>query len=142
MADIEFNFEDNVMEVKRAAKGALDRALLEVSAELVSQTARNTPVKTGQLKSSWAANVQASDEQGVAIIGSPLEHSVWVEFGTGQYALNGDGRIGGWAYKDEETGETIWTHGSRPRRPLWNAYRILKNKIIKRIQEVFKEGMK
>lgn len=142
MADIEFNFKDNKLEVKRAAISAVDRALLEVSAELVSQTARNTSVKTGQLKGSWAANVQASEEQGVAVIGSPLEYAVWYEFGTGEYALNGDGRIGGWAYKDEETGKTIWTHGSRPRRPLWNAYRTLKNKIIKRMQEVFKEGLK
>ena len=100
--DIQFSFKDNKVEVQRAMTDAMDGALLEVSAELVSQTARNTAVDTGQLKGSWSANVTKDDEKYTAIIGSPLERAIWYEFGTGEYALNGNGRKGGWFYKDEK----------------------------------------
>jgi hypothetical protein len=133
--DIQFNFKDRRVEVKRAAEDAIDAVLLEVSAELVSQTARNTPVDTGQLKGSWAANVTNDGDKYTATIGSPLEYAIWQEFGTGEYALKGDGRKGGWAYEDPKTGKRIFTFGNRPRRMFWNAFTSLKDKMIKRIQD-------
>ena len=133
MANVQFDFKDNRVEVKGAMSTAIGTALLEASAELVSQTAQNTRVDTGQLKGSWAANV----EENVATVGSPLENAIWEEFGTGEYALNGDGRKGGWAYEDPDTGETIWTHGKRPTRAFWNAYTTLKPKLIKHMKDVF-----
>lgn len=133
--DIQFNFKDNRIEVKRAAEDAIDAALLEVSAELVSQTARNTAARTGQLKGSWAANVANDGDVYTATIGSPLERAIWYEMGTGNYALKGNGRKGGWAYEDPKTGERIWTLGMRPRRPLWNAFTTLKARLIKHIQD-------
>lgn len=134
--DIQFSFKDHRVEVNRAMDDAVDAALLEVSAELVSQTARNTAVDTGQLKGSWAANVTKNGDGYTATIGSPLQNAIWEEFGTGEYALEGNGRKGGWAYEDPKTGETIWTHGKRPRRAFWNAYTALKDKMIKHIEDV------
>lgn len=143
MANVSFNFKDNRVEVKGAMSNAISTALLEAAAELVSQTAQNTPVKTGQLKGSWKADVREVDNgTSVATIGSDVEHAIWVEFGTGDYALNGDGRKGGWAYEDEKTGESIWTRGMKPRRPFWNAYTTLKPKLIKHMQDVFRGTMK
>lgn len=142
-ASVTFNFKDNRVEVKDAMSTAIGKALLEASAELVSQTASNTPVKTGQLKGSWKADVKDVEVgESVAVIGSPLERAIWVEFGTGDYALNGDGRKGGWAYEDPDTGETVWTHGMRPRRPFWNAYSTLKPTLIKHMKDVFGVTMK
>ena len=140
MADVQFNFKDNRVEVKSAMTNAMDGALLEVSAELVSQTARNTAVDTGQLKGSWAADVANSDTQCTATIGSPLENAIWEEFGTGEYALQGNGRKGGWFYEDAE-GNGHFTHGKRPRRAFWNAYSTLKAKMIKHIQDTIRGGM-
>lgn len=140
MADVQFNFKDNRVEVKRAMTNAMDAALLEVSAELVSQTARNTAVDTGQLKGSWAADVTKSDTQYTAVVGSPLENAIWEEFGTGEYALQGNGRKGGWFYEDAE-GNGHFTHGKRPRRAFWNAYNSLKAKMIKHIQDTIRGGM-
>lgn len=77
MADIEF--VDNSIKVNRAIEDAIGAFLLEASGELVSQTARNTPVDTGQLKGSWKANVDES--AGEAVIGSELENAIWNEFG-------------------------------------------------------------
>jgi hypothetical protein len=133
VATVHFNFEDNRVEIEGAMDTAIGAALLEASAELVSQTARNTRVDTGQLKGSWTAHV----EENVATIGSPLENAIWEEFGTGEYALNGNGRKGGWAYEDPKTGETVWTRGKRPTRAFWNAYTTLKPVLIKHMKDTF-----
>lgn len=141
MADVEFNYETNSVVINKTMCNKVEALLLEVSAEIVSQTARNTPVKTGQLKGSWQAKLTDDGVEYTTTIGSPLERAIWVEFGTGDHALNGDGRKGGWAYEDEKTGETIWTHGMKPKRPFFNAYSRLKNKIIKHIQSEFRKGL-
>lgn len=143
MGNATVTFEDNTVKVKGAMQTAIGKALLEVSTELVGQTARNTKVKTGKTKGSWKAKVkEVENGESVAIIGSDYDNAIWEEFGTGDYALNGDGRKGGWAYEDPATGETIWTHGKRPRRPFWNAYTLLKDKLIKHIQDVIGVTMK
>lgn len=138
LADIEF--KDFSIEVKGAMNDLAAQVLEEVAGELESQTKRNTAVKTGQTKNSWTHNVKSDKDQHTATIGSPLQNAIWEEFGTGDYALNGDGRKGGWFYEDEE-GHGHFTHGKKPRRPFWKAYTALKNKMIKHIQDVFKGGL-
>lgn len=133
-------FKDYSIEVKSSMKDLASNVLEEVCGELESQTKRNTAVDTGQTKNSWTHTVQTSDTETTGTIGSPLQNAIWEEFGTGEYALNGDGRKGGWFYEDEQ-GEGHFTHGKKPRRPLWKAYNSLKNKIIKHIQDVFKGGL-
>ena len=132
MADVEFI--DNRVVVKRALEDAVGKYLIEASGELVGKSARNSRVKSGQTKGSYKANVD--ENNGTAYIGSNLENAIWEEFGTGEYALHGDGRKGGWFYEDEK-GEGHFTHGKQPKRPLHNAFvskkgtceRIIKDKI-------------
>lgn len=124
MADIKF--EDYRVTVKDALSSKIVAFLHEIGGEFVSQTARNSRVKTGQTKGSWDYQVNESDSS--VTIGSPLENAIWEEFGTGEYALNGDGRKGGWYYVDE-SGNGHFTHGKSPNRALWNALQTLKPKI-------------
>ena len=133
-------FKDFSIQVKAAMKDIAPKVLEEVAGEIESQVKRNTAVDTGQTKNSWTHRVQSSGDQHTATIGSPLQNAIWEEFGTGEYALNGDGRKGGWFYVDEK-GKGHFTHGKHPRRPLFKAYTTLKNKIIKRIQDAFKGGL-
>lgn len=91
MADVEFI--DNRVVVKRALEDAVGKYLIEASGELVGKSARNSRVKSGQTKGSYKANVD--ENNGIAYIGSDLENAIWEEFGTGEYALHGDGRKGG-----------------------------------------------
>lgn len=134
MADIKF--EDYRNNVKNALSDRAIASLHEIGGEFVSQTARNSRVKTGQTKGSWDYQV---DEQTLQfVIGSPLENAIWEEFGTGEYALNGDGRKGGWYYVDEK-GAGHFTYGKRPNRALWKAYETLKPKILKFLEEQLKE---
>lgn len=137
--DVKFNFEDNRVEVLNAFEDAINAFLLEASAEIVAQTARRTPVDSGELKGSWAAVVDEADH--IATVGSPLENAIWTELGTGEHALEGNGRKGGWWYQDKDTGEWHHTTGKKPVRMLHNAFVVSKAKIIRRAEQVLKGRM-
>lgn len=128
-------FEDYTIQVQNAMDDKINAVLEECAGELESAVKRNTRVDTGQLKNSWQHKVD--DDKHIATIGSPLENSIWEEFGTGEFALGGNGRKGGWAFKDAE-GDWWKTNGKRPSRAFWNAYNSLKSKIISHIQNSLK----
>lgn len=129
-------FHDYTIKVKEAMDDGIIAVLEECAGELESQAKRNSRVDTGKTKNSFRHKVV--DSEHTAYIGSDDENAIWEEFGTGEYALNCDGRKGGWAYEDPKTGETIWTYGKTPSRAFWNAYTTMKDKIINRIQNFFK----
>lgn len=133
MADVQFT--DNTINVEAAISELSVAFLYEAVAELQSQTARNSRVKTGQTKGSWETRVDENYLEG--IVGSNLENAIWEEFGTGEYALNDDGRKGGWFYVDE-MGVGHFTHGKKPNRALHNAFEEKKSVIIKIAQEKLK----
>lgn len=126
-------FTNNSVQVKNALNDATIAYLYEVGGELETQVKRNTRVKTGQTKGSW--NHIVDESKGVCTVGSPLENAIWEEFGTGEFAINGDGRKGGWIYKDEK-GETHFTKGKKPSRAFMTAYTDLKPAIINRAKQV------
>ena len=128
-------FEDYTIKVKDAIDDRINAVLEECAGELESQAKRNSRVDTGKTKNSFRHKVD--DESHTAYIGSSDENAIWEEFGTGEYALHGDGRKGGWFYVDGK-GNGHFTHGKKPSRAFWKAYTSTKNKIIKRIQEFMK----
>lgn len=133
-------FEDYSMKVKAKLDDATIAFLHEAAAELKSQAQRNqTRVDTGQTKGAW--DYKVDEGAGVATIGNPQENAIWEEFGTGEHALNGDGRKGGWKYKDGE-GNWHFTRGKKPLRAFWKAYTSSKTKIIKRAEQVIGGKMK
>jgi len=138
MANIKFI--DHSEEVKAVIAELAESSLEEACGELESQVKRNTAVATGQTKNSWQHRVTKSGEDYVGAVGSDYENAIWEEFGTGDYALHGNGRKGGWFYVDAK-GDGHFTHGKKPRRPFHKAYTTLKNKLIKFIQDRFKGGL-
>ena len=133
MADVEF--KDFSIQVKAAIDDRINAVLEECAGELESQVKRNTRVKTGKTKNSFQHKVD--DDKHIAYIGSNYENAIWEEFGTGEYALEGNGRKGGWFYEDEK-GDGHFTYGKKPSRAFYKAYTSLKNKIIKHIQDSLK----
>lgn len=133
MADVKF--EDFSVKVIGAMNDKVNVALEECAGELESAAKRNTMVDTSKTKNAWKHHVD--DDNHEATIGNTEENSIWEEFGTGEHALNGDGRKGGWVYKDA-VGEYHYTTGKKPSRALWKAFTNLKSKIINRIQDVMK----
>lgn len=128
-------FQDNSAKVKDALNDATEAWLDEAAGELEAQVKRNTKVDTGQLKNSWTYKVDES--KGEATIGSPLENAIWEEFGTGQYALHGDGRKTPWVYKDDK-GKWHTTIGKHPHRALNNAFTTLKSALKARLEQILK----
>lgn len=128
-------FEDNSLKVKAALNKKTIAWLHEAAGELESQVKRNTRVDTGQLKNSWTNKVDESN--GTATIGSSLQNAIWEEFGTGQYALHGDGRRTAWTYKDRK-GKWHRTSGKRPSRALNNAFTSSKGKLKARLEQILK----
>ena len=133
MAKVEF--KDYSLQVKEAMSDHINIVLEECAGEIESQTKRNSRVDTGKTKNSFRHVVD--DSKHIATIGSSDENAIWEEFGTGEHALKGNGRKGGWKYVDEN-GNGHFTHGKKPSRAMWNAYISLKSKLIKHIQDSLK----
>ena len=132
-------FHDYSMKVKAALDEAAKAYLYEAGGEVEAQVKMNSRVGTGQLKNSWTYKVD--EGSCVCTIGSPLENAIWEEFGTGEYALNGDGRKGGWYYKDEK-GKWHHTYGKKPHRAFKRAFDSLKPALIRRAEQVLKGQFK
>lgn len=132
-------FQDFSIQVKGAISDRVNAALEECAGELESQVKRNFDtsgrVDTGRTKNSFRHVVY--DNTHTAYIGSDLENAIWEEFGTGEHALNGDGRKGGWRYKDEK-GEWHHTTGKKPSRAFWRAYTSLKTAIVRRLESAMR----
>lgn len=131
-------FKDNRENVKERLKQCGIAWLYEASGELGGQVARNQRVRTGRTKGSWRNIVD--DGRMEAYVASDAMNAVYEEFGTGEYALDGNGRKGGWWYRDEK-GKFHFTRGKKPHRPLYRAYIMLKDRIIARADELFGEMM-
>lgn len=132
MTDVQF--VDNSVQVINTIGDTVNAFLEEAAGELESQVKRNSRVDTGQLKGSWTHELEESKQE--AIVGSPLENAIWEEMGTGEYALNGNGRKGGWFYKDVH-GKGHFTYGKRPSRAFHNAKTTCEPKIVQAAKDKF-----
>ena len=133
MADVQF--DDFSFKVMDAMDDAINAVLEECAGELESAVKRNSRVDTGKTKNSFQHRVNTAEHE--AYIGSNDINAIYEEFGTGEYALQGNGRKGGWSYKDEK-GEWHHTHGKKPSRAFHKAYISMKSKIINRIENSLK----
>lgn len=167
MAGVEF--QDNRIEVKGALNDAAIAYLYEAAGELEAQTVRNTrqgkKYRGKQATNLWKHKVDEEDK--IATVGSPDEAAYWEELGTGEYALNHDGRKGWWVYvegndsprgnqqyyTEKEAKQTAAylrskgldahaTNGIEPNRPLHRAFTALKSALIRRAEKVIGGQMK
>lgn len=128
-------FTDNSAQVKAMLSDGVKAFLYESDGELQAQTMRNSRVDTGQTRGSYQYKVSEGASESTVHVGSNLQNAIWEEYGTGEYALHGDGRKGGWFYKDAR-GQGHFTKGKRPNRPLYNAFNSLREKLKRRLGEI------
>ena len=124
-------FTDFSLQVKAAMSDNIIAKLEECAAEIESQTKRNSRVKTTQTKISFQHKVVESEL--TAYVGSSYINAIYEEYGTGEFALNGNGRKGGWYYVDDD-GNGHWTHGKKPSRAMWHAYTSLRKACEKQLE--------
>lgn len=87
----------------------LKKALTDCCLWVMNDARKKCPVDIGTLRNSITYEVY--DDYGE--VGSNLEYAPYVEFGTGKFAVNGDGRKTRWSYQDEE-GNWHSTLGQEP----------------------------
>lgn len=159
-------FQDFRIQVKDALDDKAIAYLHEAAGELEAQTKRNTrqghKYRGKQATSLWQYSVDEGRK--VATVGSPDEAAYWEELGTGEYALNKDGRKGWWVYvegndtpraqqkkyTEAEAKETAAflrsqgldahaTNGQEPNRPLFRAFTSLKSALVRLAEESLRE---
>ena len=159
-------FHDFSIKVTEALEECAVQFLEEASSEIESQAKKNSDFAPRSLKNEWDHIVDEGEKE--ATIGHPKQLALWMEFGTGEFAKNGDGRKGYWIYIEgqgssagsnsrsysslEEAKQAMAilrskglpahiTKGHKPMRMLESAFETKKSKIIKRANKIFKEGM-
>ena len=130
------SFSSNSEKVKEAVDNAVGRWLEETASVLESEAKERTGADTGRTRAAWT-HITDSDA-GEAVVGNPMKNALWEEFGTGEYALDGNGRKGGWSYEDHE-GSWHFTKGKKPKRPLQRAFEAEKGKALRRMENIAKE---
>lgn len=157
-------FEDYSVECKNAIKEKAIIFLEEVGGELRSRTQRNSRRKTSKTADSYEYKVD--EGQQAVHVGSNYDNAIWEELGTGEYAVNGDGRKGWWVYVTggsssssssskgksysspaqakravailkEQGLDAHMTKGKTANRPLLKAYQSFKSGIIARAEQIF-----
>lgn len=148
-------FTDNSIEVKSEINKKSLKWLEEIASELESQVIKNSRTDTGVTKNAWK---HYTDEgEGKSYVGNEFENALWEEFGTGEFAINGDGRKTAWYAPVEgylgrkkptyngkveivhgKNGKAYYkTNGKKPNRALTKAFEKVKPKALKRAEEIF-----
>lgn len=131
-------FTDNSVKVRNNLESAVQSFLYEAGGELQAQIIRNSRTDTGQTKGSYKYKVIKDSNEMTVYVGSDYENAIWEEFGTGEYALNGDGRKGKWVYQSKKDDNFYTTTGKKPNRPMYKAFNSLKSKLKNRLKSVLK----
>ena len=144
-------FLDFSVKVTEAMEEALIAGLHEAAGELEARTVRNSRQSHtyGDIRATALWKHKVDEGAMEASVGSPHEAGFWEEFGTGEHALNKDGRKGWWVYvegQDSGTGgksyatkeeaeqaaaflkrvkklDAYATNGIEPNRPLHRAFK-------------------
>lgn len=115
----------------------MESKMLKAAQFVEGEAREKAPKRTGNLKGSIESKVERQGNTIIGTVFTPVEYAPYQEFGTGLFAVNGDGRKTPWAYEDELTGETVFTRGNRPHPFLAPALR--ENKDV--VMHILKEGL-
>lgn len=159
-------FQNFTVKVTEAIEDALIAGLYEAAGELEARTVRNSRQghSYGGTKATALWDHRVNEGSMEASVGSQQEAGYWEEFGTGEHALNGNGRKGWWVYvegQDSGSGgksystkeeaeeaadflrrvkklDAYATNGIDPNRPLHRAFASGKNAV----EAIFAEKLK
>lgn len=93
------------------------RIVVETAQIILSEAKARAPVDDGSLRDS--IEMEVKDGGLLAIVRVTAHYAVYVEYGTGIYAVEGNGRQTPWTYYSEKLGRYVTTKGMRPQ-PFWD----------------------
>lgn len=127
---------DSVNELldEAALRNGLGRALA-----LVERSAKQkAPKGTGELRRSITSRIDKEGDELVGYVFTPLEYAPYVEYGTGLFAENGNGRKDvPWHYQDDE-GKWHTTSGMEPQPYMRPALQENREEVLRIIKEALK----
>jgi HK97 gp10 family phage protein len=92
----------------------LEMAMGKACALVERSAKQKAPKITGELRNSITSRVETTNNEVIGIVFTPLEYAPYVEYGTGLFAENGNGRKDvPWYYMDD-FGEWHSTSGMEP----------------------------
>ena len=108
---------------------------MQDACNLVEGAAKDkAPKDTGALRRSITSKIEINGSEIDGIVFTPLEYAPYIEYGTGLYAENGNGRQTPWVYRDDK-GKYHYTPGQHPPPFLRPALNENKDEIIQIIKE-------
>lgn len=127
------------VQLENLANIDLTKALTKACYLVENSAKEKVPVNTGYLQRSITHEVEGN----VGIVGTNTEYAPYIEFGTGLFAEEGNGRQTPWRYQTPD-GQWHTTKGRNPQpflRPAFdenvsNVERIIKEELSKTIKEV------
>lgn len=123
---------------KLADPNKLEAALGKACALVERSAKQKAPKGNGELRRSITSKVDMSEQQGIVF--TPLEYAPYVEYGTGLFAEDGNGRQDvPWHYQDEK-GEWHTTSGMKPQPYMRPALDENRADIIRIIKEGITSG--
>jgi HK97 gp10 family phage protein len=116
-------------------EAALTNAMKRAMAVVERSARQKAPKDTGALRRSITSEVEREGDELVGTVFTPLEYAPYVEYGTGKFAVNGDGRKDvPWHYQDDK-GEWHTTSGQKPQPFMGPALNENREEILRIIKE-------
>lgn len=136
MENIEFDGYDKILYKlnKLYDLDGIQKAVGKAAALVEREAKQKAPKDTGVLRRSIKSKVEADENTVNGSVFSPLEYAPYVEYGTGLFAENGNGRKTGWVYEDDK-GEKHFTKGQHHQPYMRPALNENREKIIALIKE-------
>lgn len=105
-------FERAVNRFEKEYIKAIKRVIADTAELIQSQAQALAPVDDGNLRQSIEIRYFNRGLSAEIIVGA--HYALYVNYGTGIYAENGDGRKDPWVYYSEKLGRFVYTVGQRP----------------------------
>ena len=136
MAEVEFKGLDKIIaKLDKMQDTSTIVSAMQDACDLVEGAAKDkAPKDTGALRRSITSKIEVNGSEIDGIVFTPLEYAPYVEYGTGLFAENGNGRQTPWVYRDDK-GNYHYTHGQHPQPFLRPALNENKDEIIQIIKE-------
>ena len=125
MAEI-INLDKLRLKLDSFTQSDIEKALNKSCLAVENEAKKQCPVDTGDLRNSITHEV----EDNVGYVGTNKEYAPYVEYGTGIFASEGNGRDTPWSYQDDE-GNWHTTIGQKPQPFLEPAAQTKKTLVIK-----------
>ena len=136
MAEIEFKGLDKIIaKLDKMQDTSTIVSAMQDACDLVEGAAKDkAPKDTGALRRSITSKIEVTGSEIDGIVFTPLEYAPYVEYGTGLFAENGNGRQTPWVYKDDK-GKYHYTHGQHPQPFMRPALKENEQNIKKKLKE-------